>query len=89
MRQRYSCMVVKALVEEMPVDIWHLNLQGAIQYTIGNSEEINKFNFGQPNKEKGGNAEGYGAIAGQLTTSAKESTLLIQNFKVTSKFTSV
>ena len=66
-----------------------LNLQGAIQYTIGNSEENNKFEFQSTyKKEKGGNAEGYGAIAGQLTTSAKESTLLIQNFKVTSNFTS-
>lgn len=65
-----------------------LNLQGAIQYTIGNSEENNKFEFQSTYKKKGGNAEGYGAIAGQLTTSAKESTLLIQNFKVTSNFTS-
>ena len=66
-----------------------LNLQGAIQYTIGNSKKNNKIEFQSTyKKEKGGNAEGYGAIAGQLTTSAKESTLLIQNFKVTSNFTS-
>ena len=63
-----------------------LNFSGEIQYTIGTENE-EKDDFSVTYKTNGGVSQRYGAIAGQITSTDKESTLIIQNLNIASNFT--
>ena len=63
-----------------------LNFNGKIQYSIGTEDE-EKDDFSVTYKTNGGVSQRYGAIAGQITSTYKESTLIIQNLNIDSNFT--
>ena len=64
-----------------------LNLQGKLRYVIGLEDNTVKTEFNAKYKQDGGYSQGYGAIAGQLTSTAKESALVLQNLDVNSVYT--
>lgn len=65
-----------------------LNLQGGLCYVIGSEDNTTaKTEFNAKYKQDGGRSQGYGAIAGQLTSTAKESALVLQNLEVNSVYT--
>lgn len=63
-----------------------LNFNGKIKYTLGTEDE-KKVDFFVIYKTNGGVSQRYGAIAGQTTSTDKESTLIIQNLNIDSNFT--